>query len=156
MYARGADGGSGAAAQGLAQIAVGIIPERSGQLLRQALQERFERSGLGTARRYDLTVSYSVSSEGIAIDPDTNNTRVRFVGSANFSLVAQDPSRATLFSGTARSVDGINEFDNQYFAADMETATVQRRMAEAVADQIALQLAAFFNRRAASGSGGAG
>ena len=48
-------------------------------------------------------------------------------------------------------MDGINIFDTQYFAADLENEAVQRRLADALADQITLQLAAFF---AASGGDG--
>ena len=42
----------------------------------------------------------------------------------------------------------MNIFDSQYFAADLETEAVPRRLADALADQIAIQLAAFFRKRA--------
>ncbi len=69
-------------------------------------------------------------------------------GTATYTLIAQDPSRSTLTSGTARSTQGYNIFDQQYFAADMENDVVIKQIAEAVADQIALQLAVFFRKRA--------
>jgi hypothetical protein len=53
-----------------------------------------------------------------------------------------------LLSGTARSVDAFNVLDQQYFAADLSNEMVQKRIAEAVADQITLQLVAYFNRQA--------
>ncbi len=40
-------------------------------------------------------------------------------------------------------------FDEQYFAADLETEAVQQRIAEKLADQIATQLALWFRHRAA-------
>ncbi|MFI4980620.1 MAG: hypothetical protein ACHQIO_09740, partial [Nevskiales bacterium] len=49
MYARQDDGRMGPAQAGLAEISVGLIPERAGQELRQALQARFERAGTGIA-----------------------------------------------------------------------------------------------------------
>ncbi len=149
LYAAAPGGAAGPAASGLAQISVGLIPERTGQLLRLALQERFERSGLVPAHRYDLNVTFSVSGEPIGIQADTSNSRVRFVGTASYQLIAEDPGRSTLTSGTARSVDGLDEFDQQLFAADLETEVVQKRIAEAVADEIARQLAIYFDRQAA-------
>lgn len=153
VYGPAADGKASPAAQGLAEISVGLIPERAGQLLRLALQERFERAGVAAAHRYDLTVSFAVSAEQISIEQDSNATWERVVGTANYTLMSEDPGRATLISGAARSVDGFNLFDQQYFAADQETEAVTRRVAQAVADQIALQLASFFAKRSAAASG---
>lgn len=142
-----------AALDGLAAINVALIPERAGQLLRNALQERLERGGVAVARRYDLAVIYRFSSEAVGIQQDYSSTRWRFTGQATYTLTSQDPSRATLTGGIARSMDGLNVFDNQYFAADQESDVVQRRIAEAVADQIALQLAIYFRKHAAAASG---
>lgn len=150
VYAPGAAADPGPAANGLAGISVGLIPERAGQLLRLALQERFERAGVGAAHRYDLAVSFGIAGEAIGIQPDSTSTRVRLVGTANYRLTAQDPARGTLTTGTARSVDGYNIFDQQFFAADQESETVQRRIAEAVADQITLQLAVYFTKNPAA------
>jgi LPS-assembly lipoprotein len=141
------------AAQALAEISVGIIPERSGQLLRLALQERFERAGIATAHQYDLNVSFGISAEAIAFEQNSASTWTRVEGTAVYKLVAQDPSRATVTSGAARSVDGYNLFDQQFFTADLEAEAVQRRITQAVADQIALQLASFFAKRAAGSTG---
>ncbi len=148
MYAPASDGGVSPATAGLSQISVGPVPERNGQLLRQALQERFERGGVGVAHKYDLVVSFSVATEGIGIQVDNSSSRSRVVGTANWRLVGQDPQRTTWASGTARSVDGYNVLDQQYFAADLEGDRVNKRVAEAVADQIALQLAVWFDKRA--------
>ena len=46
-------------------------------------------------------------------------------------------------------MDGLNVLDEQLFASDLEGEAVQGRMAEALADQITLQLAAYFNKHAA-------
>jgi len=148
MYATAPNGQMGPAEAGLAQIAIGLIPERSGQELRQALQERFERGGTGQARRYDLTVGFGLGAEGIGIQPDSSVSRIRMVGSATWTLTADDPQRSTLAHGTARTVDGYNVFDWQTFAQDLETDAVEKRITEAIADQITIQLAAYFNKHA--------
>ena len=152
VYAPAGPNGDSASAE-LAAIDIGLIPERNGQLLRLALQERFERAGLPAAHRFELAVTYNVSAEGIGIRQDYAQTRLRYVGRANFTLTTDVPSHRTLTSGIARVVDGMNEFDSQYFAADQEAEAVQRRMALAMADQITLQLALFFRKRAAQGAG---
>ena len=151
LYAVRPDGSAGAAQQGLAEVAVGIIPERPGQLLRQALQTRFERRGVGVAKRYDLTVSFGIAGEALNIQQSNSiPSRLRLVGLANWTLVTQDTKRRTLTSGTARVVDGLNFYDQQFFAADLQSEAVQRRLAEAVAEQMTLQLASWFSRQAAA------
>jgi LPS-assembly lipoprotein len=152
VYMPTASGKPGVARRELAAIEVAILPDRPGQLLRQALQERLDGSGIGVARRYDLNVGFFIAGEGIAIQPDSSVTRVREIGTAAWTLVAQDPGRTKLSSGSAKAVDAVNIIGSQYFAADMENEAVQRRLAEALADQITLQLAAFFRKRAVASS----
>jgi len=147
IYAPGAKGVVGAAQTGLAAIQVAIIPDRTGQLLRQALQARFEREGVGTAHRYDLYVAYSIGGEGLGIEPDSSTTRTRLIGTASWTLLAQDPSRTTMTSGSARTVDGVDVVNEQFFALDLNNETAQRRISETIADQITLQIATYFSRR---------
>jgi LPS-assembly lipoprotein len=147
VYMPTASGRAGAAQRELAAISVDLIPDRPGQLLRQALQDRLEMGSSGVARRYDLSVGFGISGEAIAIQPDSQPTRIREIGSATWTLIAQDPGRTKLTSGYVKAVDGINLFDTQYFAADLENEAVQRRLADALADQITLQLATFFRKR---------
>ncbi len=58
VYAPAAGGAAGPAAVGLSEINVPVIPERFGQLIRQALQDRFERGGSGGGRLYDPGGTY--------------------------------------------------------------------------------------------------
>ncbi len=153
VYGPAASGQDSAAAKALAEISVGIIPERTGQLLRLALQERFERAGIAAAHRYDLSVGFAVAAETLGVQQDTTSTWIRMIGTATYSLTAQDPGRATLTSGAARSVDGYNIFDQQFFTMDMESDAVERRLSQAVADQIAMQLATFFTKHAETAAG---
>ncbi|HEY2132582.1 MAG TPA: hypothetical protein VGH36_06365 [Acetobacteraceae bacterium] len=132
---------------GLAEINVALLPERTGQLLRENLQARLDPSGSGRARRYDLAVSYGISGTPIGIQQDSSITRVRLIGTAIWTLTAEDAKRSTLATGVARDVDGFNIFDQQFFAMDLENESVQRRVTEAVADQMTAQLAAYFDKR---------
>jgi LPS-assembly lipoprotein len=152
IYMRTASGKAGPAQRELATVFVSNIPERPGQVLRQALQERLGDDA-GSALAYDLNVTFSISGEGIAIQSDAIATRIRFVGSANWVLVSRDPKKTVLTSGSARAVDALNIFDAQYFAADLETEVDQRRIAENIATQIATRLGVFFRERAAKQAG---
>ena len=149
VYMPTATGKAGVAQRELAAIHVDLIPDRPGQELRQALQRRFEGAGDSVARRYDLSVGFGVSGEGLAVMPDSIATRIRMIGSANWTLTAQDPGRTKLTSGYAKTIDGYNFFNAQYFAADLENEAITRRIAEALADQITIQLATYFRQHAA-------
>lgn len=144
---RGADAG---VQERLGEINVLLMPERSGQLMRQALMTRFERGGGGggVARRYDLAVQFALGSEPIAIQRDNSTSRVRLIGTATWSLMAQDAQRRTIVSGSAREVDAFNIINQQFFAAELTSNAVQRRMVEALAEQITTQLAVHFSRQA--------
>ena len=144
------DSGTGASATTeLAAIYVAVMGERSGQLLRQALQRRFDGPGLGVAKKYELTGGLGVSGEAIAIQRDTSSTRTRLIGTATWVLRVFDLQHTLLTNGTARVLDGYNILDQQYFAADLQNEAAVRRIAESLADQIAQQLAIFLKRRAA-------
>lgn len=149
VYMPTASGQAGPAQRELAAIHVNLMAERPGMLLREALQARFEGAGVSVVPRYDLSVTYWMSGDVLGVQPDTTVTRIRFVGYANWVLTAQDPARTRLVDGSTRAADALNLIDTQYFAADLEVETIQRRMAQTIADQITLQLAAFFRRRSA-------
>ena len=149
LYGPGPDGADGPAIVGLSEISVAIIPERAGQLLRQALQARFYGAGTSRARLFELKATFGIGADAVAIRPDNTATRARLVGSASWTLTASDPRAGTVASGTATVVDGYNIFDQQYFAADLASEAVQRRIAEATADRITVQLASYFKKNRA-------
>lgn len=96
---------------------------------------------------YILTVDYSISGEGIAIRPDNSVSRDRLVARAAYTLRVQAEPREIVRKGVARAVDSVNAVDQQLFAVQLGTEAAQARLADAVADQITLQLAAFFRER---------
>jgi LPS-assembly lipoprotein len=149
LYGSGAFGASPAAQAGLSAVTVDIIPERAGQLLRQALQERFERFDPAAPRRYALRASFAILVNPIAVSPESVVTRIRDTGYAQYTLVTLDAAPKTLTSGNARRVDGYDVVNDQFFAGELEQEQVVRRLAESVADQITSQLALFFDHRGA-------
>jgi LPS-assembly lipoprotein len=149
VYMSTASGKAGPAARELAAISVRPIPDRQGQILRQALQERFHDDD-GTPLLYDLGVNFTVSGDAIGIRTDNIATRVRVIGTARYVLVTKDADGKQVTSGSARATDDYNIIDEQYFAADLENQAVLKRVAELLADQVAIQLATFFRKRAAA------
>ncbi len=132
----------------LAAVYVPVIPERAGQLLRQALQRRIEGSGTGIAKKYELVATLAVGFEGIAVQRDSSVTRYRLDGRGNWTLRVLDLGHTVLTAGTSRVLDGYNINNQQYFAADMEAEVAFRRVAESLSDQIVTQVAIFLKRRA--------
>ena len=148
LYAPTASGAPGPAAAEMAAIYVPVFADRPGQLLRQELQQRFEGTGTGTAKRYELVASIAVNAEAIAIQRDSSSSRVRLIGSAPWVLRTLSLDHAVLAQGTSRTLDGYNILNQQFFAADLESEVVIRRVAASLADQISTQVGAFFLRRA--------
>jgi len=149
LYAPAGSGMAGPAAAETAAIYVPPVAERSGQLLRQALQQRFEGSGTGTAKRYELITSIAISADAVAIQRDSSSSRVRLIAAAPWALRTLSLERPVLAQGSSRVLDGYNIINQQFFAADLENETATRRIASALADQIAVQVGSYFLRRAA-------
>jgi LPS-assembly lipoprotein len=138
----------GLVSEELQAVYVAVMAERAGQLLRQALQRRFEGSGSGVQKRYELIGGLGISAEGIAIQQDTSTTRFRYIGNAPWTLRMLNIEQTTLTGGNARAMDGVNVNNQQYFALELEQAAAFRRIAENVADQITLDVASFLKKRA--------
>ncbi len=149
LYMRQSGPGGVVANDELAAIYVTVLPERTGQLMRQALQRRFDGPGFGIAKKYDIVVSTGITQEGIGIQRDNSTSRYRVNGQATYYLRKLDVAHTQLTTGAVRVQDGFNVIDQQYFALDMEQEAVFRRVVEALADQITQQLAIYFTRQAA-------
>lgn len=148
LYAPAANGDPGPAEAEMAAVWVPVIPDHSGQFLRQALQQRLEGAGSGIAKKYNLAVSFSIFADGLAIRPDTTSSYVRLTGTAPWTLTTVGLKPETITRGQAQAVDGYDILDQQYFAAQLENETVNQRLAETLADQIVTRLAIYFRRKA--------
>ncbi len=148
VYMPSAGGEPGVSERELSAIYVALIPDRPGQLLRQALQQRFQGTDDSTPPIYTLNVNYWIAGEGLGIQPDTTTTYIRLTANANWFLHGRDPAQTTVTSGYSRSHDGINILDEQYFAGDLENEQAAQYFANDIADQITLRLATFFRNKA--------
>jgi LPS-assembly lipoprotein len=125
-------------------VYVNIIPNRAGQLLRQALQQRLAGSDGDVAKRYTLSVQFSEALEQLGIQSDNSFTRQRDIGRANWALSPLSNATSVLAKGNVRAVDGYNVIDEQYFYMDLSEEATQRRLADALADQIVIGLGVYF------------
>lgn len=149
LYAPDAFGNSDPATQSiqsqLRQVQVALLPDRTGQLLRLALQSRLEGSETPDETRYNLAVSFNIAQVGLGIQNDSTITYIRFIATAPWSLSSQDDAtHKILVSNTAQAADSLNTFDNEPFGQELETNTVNQRLADAIADQIVTRLAHYF------------
>lgn len=135
----------------LPAIYVDNIGGRFGQLVRENLQTRLDVPNSGAASLYTLSVSPGINAQGIAIQPDNSTTFTRQIGTADWTLRTVGVPPRALASGHARMVDGTNNIDQQYFQSTISNETTQARIAAGLADEIALQLAAWFRREHADG-----
>lgn len=127
----------------LREVSVPVIPERFGQLLRRDLQARLGNPGGVAAGRYELLVAPNFGVESQGIQRDGNATRVRYIATANWTLVRASP-RETVANGFERTIDAFNVQPNQFFASDMANDATQRRLSQTLAGEIVERLAMRF------------
>ncbi len=137
-------GGRAGVAQRLDTVAVGNIPERTGQMLRESLETQLHTAGAPDRELYSLTVNYTIGTAGIGVQQDTATTRNRMTATASWVLTPIGGG-APLATGTATTENAANVVDQQYFALTLETGTVDKQLAETIAAQITSQVAAYFD-----------
>jgi LPS-assembly lipoprotein len=141
------------AEEGLARVSVGVIADRTGQMLRNELDVRLDPNNQNLRPLYNLSVTLTESIASLAVRRDASATRANLKLTAQYSLKLSSSSE-TIYSGTVRSLNSYdilgaeNEFSN-LTARD----EARRRAARDLADQIALRIAlALENKTAASRS----
>lgn len=140
-------GARGGVASELAATRVALIPERAGQLLRAALNQRL-RNGSGSPAQNELRVAVSFTRQGVGVRGDDTASRVRVSAVAAYSLTSL-ASNERLVSGRAFAVDAFNISPNEYFASQLSGEAADQRLTERLADDIVAQLAVFYARRGA-------
>ena len=139
---------SGTTNADLSQVFVDVIPNRQGQLLRQALQEHMEGSS-EAEKHYVLSVTYAVQYGPEGVQQDSAITRNRYIGVAHWVLKKPGWPGTTITSGYAQALDGNNAINSQFFYSDLQSSAVDRRMGDNIAGQITESLAAYFRAHGA-------
>ncbi len=132
------------AAQALAATRVAIIPDRQGQILRNAIIQRLG-NGPGVAPRYELRVALTIRRELLGVRRDETASRQRLNATADFTL-SPLPAGDPVFAGRAYAVDAFNIMPNEFFAAQLSGEAAEARVAERLAEDIVARIAAFYAR----------
>ena len=148
LYGRqdAASGGAGDVSvnQRLSRVYVNPIAERSGQLLRQALQARLGGDGDSQSQTYRLTVTPAYSSEFLGVHGDNSPSRVRLSADARWGLTTVSATPVLVAIGRARTLDGYNIINEQYFNSTLAGEATNARVAGQLADRVVQQLALWF------------
>lgn len=141
---QGAVAGDGARAY-LGSVKIAGIADRRGQLLRNYLLDRMNPQGEPAAPRYVLSVNTIESTRVTDSRPDGTATRADIILNARFNL-RDAASDAVVFVERSEAVATYNLLTARFGSVASEDEA-RRRAAEQLADQIALQVALFLNRR---------
>lgn len=130
----------------LAAVEVGVIPDRSGQVLRNALITRLNPDGRPTAPRYRLQVDLTESEDNATFDAWQGVRRRNLTARARFVL-SDVATGEPVYSDTVTEITSFNVVRDEF-----TTITGQRdardRALTALGDSIRLRIALFFDRRA--------
>lgn len=156
LYSAGETQDAGVARR-LAAVDVGIINDRSGQILRNALERKLERAGGSVRKRYKLDVTVTESRADQAFQKGGFGTRASLRTVAKAVLVeipgvGQDqaaPEDRTgkskvLWRGHSQALVAWNLLPENYAAVVSERDARTRAM-EQLADDIARSLAVYFS-----------
>lgn len=134
-------GGSPEIQSRMDEIDIGLLANRQGQIMHEALERDLQRDGTPTFYRYHLTVRFDIAQQTLGIQEDTSSTRNRFIGTAHWELTPEGNRGLTIAKGDAQAMDAENIIDNQYFASSLGTGVMRHHLARELARQITTQLA---------------
>ena len=135
----------------LAAVEIGLIVDRSGQELHNALLDRINPKGAPARPVYNLVVLLEENLQDLAVRKDESVTRANLQMTANYILYSKADG-VVLSEGTSRSTTSFN-ISTQEYSAIVAEQDARRRGIDLLAQDIELSLALFF-RRARAGAGG--
>jgi LPS-assembly lipoprotein len=145
----GATGGS--TVNQLADVDVQSPETTVGRSLRYSLLDGMGTNGNAPVSPvYRLVLKPSSYTQDVAIQQDAAVTRANFVLVVPFTLVSTATNK-TVFRSTARARSSYNRVESEF--ANLSAAQdAEKRVAEAVAEDIKLQVSVFFDRQASTGA----
>lgn len=139
--------GTEATVSKLASVDVSVAETALGRTLKYNLLDRLSESGAAPAgAAYQLVLTPTSYSQDVAIQQNAAVTRANFVLVVPFKLVDMATGK-TVLKSTARSRTSYNRSESE-FANLTSAREAEKRTAEAIADDIKLQLSVFFDRQA--------
>lgn len=129
---------SAASGADLAAIDIGLIADRTGQMLRNELLQKMHPRGALSPSRYGLSVTLRESLQNLAIRKDEVATRANLIIVAGFSMTERG-GRKRVFNGNVRSVNSYNILTSD-FATLSAREDARRRAVQQLASGIIQRL----------------
>ncbi|MHA1536464.1 MAG: LPS assembly lipoprotein LptE [Alphaproteobacteria bacterium] len=145
LYASGGDSG---VADELAAVKIGLIPNRTGQQLRNILLDRMNPRGEPSQPLYRLVVAVLPSRQELGVRKDDTSTRANFILQGKYRLLDAKNGRI-LFEADSRRVASYNISDDDFSTISAAEAA-RGRVASEMADEIVTRIAVYLNRRRAA------
>ena len=130
-----------AVAADLNQVAIENIPDRQGQILKNALIDRMYGKGRPASPAYKLEITLRRTEEDLGIQNDATSTRSLLNMYADYKL--QDMHDKVLAAGTTHSVASFNKLSQQYGTQSARDDAVQRTITE-LSNQIISRISLYF------------
>lgn len=138
LYGRTGDGNF---SEVLAQVEIGPIPDRVGQIVRNALLERLTPKGTGGLVNYRLDVLLNESISSLAVQKSADATRADLTLSATYALT-DIRSGKVIQRTNSQAVASFNILNSE-FATLMAEKGARDRAARQLSDEIRLKVAIF-------------
>lgn len=137
-------GGQNAAVNAhLAAVHIAPIPDRLGQEVRNALEQRFAAAGQGE-RVYTLAITLEERIQELGVRRDATARRANIRVLVDWQLIHGD---RILRTGATEAISAYNILE-QHFATEVSKRDARSKAAQQIADEIARQLAVYFARAA--------
>lgn len=147
-------GQAGPTSELLNQVAIDPIADRSGQVLRNLLIDRFYLDGRPMNPAYRLAIRLSATEEELGIQPDATATRARLRLVANYELI-DVASGQPVYRSFSRTIVSYNILEAQYSTLASEQDALERGLSE-LSEDIRTRLALFFTRDTVTAGGVSG
>jgi LPS-assembly lipoprotein len=144
LYGRNGVGAS--VADQLATIKVAVIPDRSGQILRNALISKLNPDGRPEAPVYVLHVTLTEVQVGVSFESDQGVTRRNLSVTAKYSLLTATVGEP-VFSDTVSEITSYNVLQDEFMTESGERDARERALT-ALGDDIRLRIALYLDRAA--------
>lgn len=143
LYGTSGVAGSSQVMDALAQTRIRPIADRSGQRLRQILNEQIHSNGPAEQSAYDLDVTLNKQVVELGVRPDSTTSRANLIMYANFTLY---DAGAKTYSDNAQAIVSFNILDDQ-FATVASQAAAEDRALRQIGNKIKTRLAVYYDRK---------
>ena len=141
LYSHGS-GNSSQVLNQLARIQISPIESRTGQILRNFLQDKLTPSGVPSSPTYRLAISLDENRSDMAILRDSTSSFAKVKMNAQYQLINIE-TKDVLNSGTVTSTTVFNIVSSEYANINAQN-DARRRTVRIISDSVQERLALFF------------